>query len=93
MARTEMPAPHGAGHANRGATSPAYADQVVEATAGGVTARGLSLPEWTDSVDDAIAEADQQLVAMHGSSNWDRSVQALERYRQSVEQEMNEWEL
>ena len=48
---------------------------------------------WTDPVDDAIAEASEQLVAMHGSSNWDRSVQAFEQYRQSVEQEMNDWAL
>ena len=72
-------------------SSPTSDDAVEPVTAEPLTTE--QSPEWTDPVDDAIALARQQLVAMQGSTKWDRSVEAFERYRQSVEQDMNEWEL
>jgi|GEM_PF-5306081 len=49
--------------------------------------------EWTDAVDQAIAQATWQIASMQSTSRWDQSLEALAHYRDSVEQEMNEWDL
>lgn len=48
---------------------------------------------WIDPVDEEIAAASWQLAALQDAPRWDRSLEALQQYRDSVEQEMNELDL
>lgn len=71
--------------------SPA-AKQTQPPTTDRVAAEALAapIPAWDEPVDAAIAAAHQQLSSLRETTHWERSLLAIERYRQSVERELDD---